>query len=112
MNHIFLQLTGTNHILGHRLRFPDFPASTEVIEVPILIVGGGIAGLSAAYRLQQKGYSDFILLDLEDEVGGNARNGQNAHSAYPLGAHYLPIPNASNRELLQFLEESGIIKEW
>lgn len=112
VNHIFLQLTGTNHILGHRLRFPDFPASTEVIEVPILIVGGGIAGLSAAYRLQQKGYSDFILLDLEDEVGGNARNGENAHSAYPLGAHYLPIPNASNRELLQFLEESGIIKEW
>lgn len=112
VNHIFLHLTGTDHILGHRLRFPDFPAPTEEIEVPILVLGGGVTGLSAAYRLQQKGYSDFMLLDLEDEVGGNARSGHNVHSAYPLGAHYLPIPNASNTELLQFLEESGIIKEW
>ncbi|WP_343558573.1 FAD-dependent oxidoreductase [Sphingobacterium sp.] len=111
-NHIFLRLTGTDHILGHRLRFPDFPKPTTVIEIPILILGGGITGLSAAYRLQQKGRGEFLLLDMESEVGGNARHGKNDHSSYPLGAHYLPIPNASNRDLLRFLEESKIIIDW
>ncbi len=111
-NHIFLRLTGTDHILGHRLRFPDFPKPTEVIEVPILILGGGITGLSAAYRLQKKGRNDFLLLDMESEVGGNARNGKNDYSSYPLGAHYLPIPNAANVELLALLEELKIIIGW
>lgn len=111
-NHIFLRLTGTNHILGHRLRFPDFPKPTTIIEIPILILGGGVSGLSAAYRLQQNGRGDFLLLDMESEVGGNARHGENAYSRYPLGAHYLPIPNASNIELLRFLEESKIIVGW
>lgn len=111
-NHIFLRLTGTDHILGHRLRFPDFPKPTTVIEIPILILGGGITGLSAAYRLQQKGRGEFLLLDMESEVGGNARHGKNDYSSYPLGAHYLPIPNASNRDLLRFLEESKIIIDW
>ena len=112
VNRIFLRLTGTDHILGHRLRFQDFPKPTAVVEIPILILGAGVTGLSAAYRLQQKGMNDFLLLDMESEVGGNARHGENAYSRYPLGAHYLPIPNASNIELLRFLEESKIIVGW
>ncbi len=112
INHIFLRLTGTNHILGHRLRFPDFPSPTEVLEIPVLILGAGVTGLSAAYRLQKRGQEDFLIIDLESEVGGNARSGQNNHSSYPLGAHYLPLPNASNTELLEFLEESKIITGW
>ncbi|ULT26378.1 NAD(P)/FAD-dependent oxidoreductase [Sphingobacterium sp. E70] len=83
-----------------------------MVEIPILILGAGVTGLSAAYRLQQRGMNDFLLLDMESEVGGNARHGENAYSRYPLGAHYLPIPNASNKELLRFLEESKIIVGW
>lgn len=45
MNTIFLKLTGTNHILGHKLRFPDFPNISEILEVPVLIIGVGLQGL-------------------------------------------------------------------
>lgn len=75
-NDLFLKLTGTNHILGHRLRFPNFPKSTSEIEIPVLIIGGGITGLSAARQFTKKGFNDFLLLELEDQVGGNSTGGE------------------------------------
>ena len=108
-NDIFLKLTGTNYILGHRLRFPNFPEPTEISEIPLLIIGGGITGLSSARRLSKNGFSDFLMIEMESEIGGNAKGGVNKHSKFPLGAHYLPIPNASNKELIEFLTEEKII---
>ena len=35
----------------------------------IVIVGAGIAGLSAARRLLAKGYDDFVVLELDDRRG-------------------------------------------
>lgn len=106
---LLIRLSGTNHLLGHRLRSPDFPKPVSQIHIPYLIVGGGISGLSAARQLSKKGISDFLLLELECQVGGNSSNGENAYSKYPLGAHYLPLPNRDDTELLQFLEEAKII---
>lgn len=111
-NDLFLKLTGTNHILGHRLRFPNFPKSTSEIEIPVLIIGGGITGLSAARQFTKKGFNDFLLIELEDQVGGNSTGGENKYAKFPLGAHYLPIPNASNHELLEFLKEEKIIRDF
>jgi monoamine oxidase len=45
----------------------DRPGATRKAEV--VIVGGGVAGLSAAYFLRGK---DFLLLEMEDHFGGNA----------------------------------------
>ena len=59
---------------------------------PIVVAGGGVAGLAAGGRSPRHGYGDFVLLELEDRPGGNARAGRNAVSAFPLGAHYLPCP--------------------
>lgn len=106
---IAIRLSGTNHILGHRLRTKNFPKISNTIEIPYLIIGGGISGLSAARQLKKKGIEDFLILELEAEAGGNSRNGENKYSKYPLGAHYLPLPNIHDKELVQFLEESKII---
>jgi oxygen-dependent protoporphyrinogen oxidase len=38
----------------------------------VLVVGGGIAGLSCAFRLQQQGV-DVLLLEADEQVGGNVR---------------------------------------
>ena len=111
-NKLFLKLTGTNHILGHRLRFPDFPKPNDEFHIPYLILGGGIAGLSAAYQLKNNGISDYLLIEMEDKLGGNSKSSENKHSKYPLGAHYLPIPNASNKELYTFLERAKIVTGW
>lgn len=36
----------------------------------IVIVGGGLSGLYAAYRLQQRGFRDYVLLEAREVLGG------------------------------------------
>ena len=100
---------GADMALGHRLRDGDFPAPVREERVPVLIAGGGVAGLSAGWRLRDAGYDDFRLIELESQTGGNARGGRNPVSAYPLGAHYLPIPNEEARGLRHMLRQLGMI---
>ena len=57
------------------------------------ILGAGVAGLSAAWRLHRRGVTDFTVLELEDRPGGTSRSGENAVSAFPWGAHYVPAPH-------------------
>ncbi|POY39921.1 twin-arginine translocation pathway signal protein [Flavobacterium alvei] len=106
---LLIRLSGTNHILGHQLRVQDFPKPTQEISVSYLIVGGGISGLSAARQLTKRRITDFLMVELEDHLGGNSSNGENKYSKYPLGAHYLPLPNLEDKALLEFLEEEKII---
>lgn len=75
----------------------------------MLIVGGGIAGLAAARRLARLGVEKITVLELEDIAGGTSCSSRNAVSAYPWGAHYLPIPGRDCAEVLQFLEEIEVI---
>jgi protoporphyrinogen oxidase len=42
-------------------------------EYPTVIVGAGLCGLSAAYHLQERGTTDYLLLERNHEVGGLAR---------------------------------------
>ena len=107
-----IRLSGTKYLLGHRLWIKDFPKPTKQIQIPYLIVGGGISGLSAARQFHKKGISDFLIVELENHLGGNSSNGENKYSKYPLGAHYLPLPNFQDKELLQFLEEEKIILKY
>lgn len=103
-------LLGGNFELGHRLAAGGFPAPAETRVVEVLIIGAGIAGLSAAWRLQRAGYQNFALLELESSPGGNSRSGANAISAYPQGAHYLPLPNQEARAVRALLADLGVLK--
>jgi protoporphyrinogen oxidase len=76
----------------------------------VAIVGGGVAGLSAAWRLLRAGCEDFLLLELESQPGGTARSGSSTVSAYPWGAHYLPLPAAENLALVTLLDEMGVLE--
>lgn len=78
---------------GHLLRDrAPFAEPREVRRVPVVIVGGGIAGLSAAWRLEKDGLRDLVVLEMDAVPGGNARFGENDVCAYPWGAHYVPVP--------------------
>lgn len=109
---IALKATGTNHILGHRLWLKNFPKPINELSTHYLIIGGGISGLAAARELKKKGIEDFLVLELENKIGGNAANGQNEFSKFPLAAHYLPLPNLRDAALLAFLEEAKIIVDY
>lgn len=103
-----LKITGTNYVLGHKLWAKDFPKPVEEIRTKFLIVGSGISGLSACRYLKNNNENDFLLVEMENHLGGNASNGENQFSKFPLGAHYLPIPNKEDFELIEFLKECKI----
>lgn len=102
-------ILGANSTAGHRLRTGQLPPVSETLEAEYVVLGGGIAGLSAARQLRRGGVKDLLLLELEDGLGGNARSGSNAVSAYPWGAHYLPLPSEESTEVAEWLEEIGLI---
>lgn len=103
------QLGGADMARGHRLRDGSFPAPSKFDAVDVVIAGGGVAGLAAGWRMIDVGFDRFKLLELEDSVGGNARSGKNAVSAYPLGAHYLPVANREAKALQHLLRQLGMI---
>ena len=98
----------TGHLLRGGMTFPT-PTSTE--KKRVVIVGGGISGLAAAWWLTRRGMrrDEVLLLELEDEFGGSSRGGANGASAYPWGAHYLPIPGGDAVYVRTFLEQLGVI---
>ena len=101
-----------SHQLGHRLRDrAPFPKPARQVKIPLVIVGGGMAGLSAAWRLDKRGFHDFTLLEMADQAGGNARWGENEISAYPWAAHYVPIPNRNSALVRELFEELGLLHD-
>src|SRR3954471_518531 len=98
--------------LGHRIRDEKPPAipADKWERAGIVIVGAGIAGLSAARRLLASGYDDFVVLELESAPGGTARSGANGTSAYPWGAHYITAPMKENHDLLELLRELDLVE--
>lgn len=104
---------GPSMNLGHKMRDRQMVSSNQPTVVQqqraVTIVGGGIAGLSAAWWLKRNGFSDFTLLELEKNVGGNSSSGKNSISAYPWGAHYVPLANAESKYVRTLFEELGVI---
>lgn len=76
----------------------------------VVVVGGGVAGLSAAWALRRLGIHDVIVLELDAQLGGTARGGSSPVTAYPWGAHYIVAPTAAQHELTSLLTEMGSIE--
>jgi NAD(P)-binding Rossmann-like domain len=103
------ELIGARSSRGHKLRGGKFPTPTQFEESDIVIVGGGIAGLAAGYRLAKSNVKNFRLLELEDHSGGNSSSGSNAITAYPWGAHYVPLLTDESRAVRRLFEDLGVI---
>ncbi len=98
-------------LLGHRLRDGSGPAAdtANATGERVVIVGGGVAGLSAARRLSRAGVSDYVLVELDSVLGGTARSGSFGPSPAPWGAHYVTLPMAHNKAFVRLLDEAGAI---
>jgi hypothetical protein len=91
--------------LGHQLRdHPSFPAPKQTLKIPVVIVGGGIAGLSAAW---QEGIQGFR----------SPRNERPGWRQFPLGRernHGLPVGRTlhSGARLQSHLRSRIIRRAW
>lgn len=73
-----------------------------------IIIGGGLAGLAAAYRL--RGSDEIIIIEKEDELGGMASSysiAKSNSSTYNIEKYYHHI-FAGDRELISLIEELGL----
>ncbi len=103
-------IVGANSKTGHLLRTGVNVIPTRTIDIDTIIVGGGISGLSAAWWFKKSGFKDYLLLEMDSDVGGNSTGGSNAISKYPWGAHYVPLPGPEAHYVREFFEEIGIIQ--
>jgi len=104
------EILGASQNIGHLLRGNQIPRPTSKWKVPVVIVGGGMAGLSAGWKLKKAGFDKFEILELESECGGNSRFGENQATAYPWGAHYVPLPTPESKAVRELFAELGIIQ--
>jgi protoporphyrinogen oxidase len=105
------EIVGQSATLGHVLRENrsfDVPANKWETK-KVAIIGGGVAGLSAAWKFKKENFDDFVLLELEKEIGGTSRSGRGEPVGYPWGAHYLPVPFQENVELIGLLDEMSLL---
>ena len=103
-------ILGPSQNVGHLLRGNQIPQPSNERRVPVVIVGGGVAGLSAGWKLKKAGFDAFEILELEPECGGNSRFGENQVTAYPWGAHYVPLPTPESKAVRELFAELGIIQ--
>jgi phytoene dehydrogenase-like protein len=105
------EIVGASDGVGHLIRDGLRPEPETWERAGVVIVGGGVAGLAAAWRFLRAGFEDFVLLELEPEPGGTARSGdKHGVVPYPWGAHYLPAPQRENRALVALLDELGVLE--
>lgn len=76
----------------------------------VVVVGGGVAGLGAAWELRRRGITDVRVLELDDVIGGTARGGADAVTPYPWGAHYICAPQKDQVELASLLADMGALE--
>jgi glycine/D-amino acid oxidase-like deaminating enzyme len=101
----------TSLALGHRLRDRGaFPPPKRTVRVPVLVIGGGVAGLSAAWRFHKRGFRDFVVLEMDKDAGGNSRYGENDVSAYPWAAHYVPVPGKQAALVRELMTDLGLLR--
>ena len=93
---------GEDNRICHQVRdgkvFSRPPASAKH---DVVIVGGGVSGLTAAYHLQRR---DVLLLEKEPHWGGNAYAMEYEGNAYATGSAFL----WSNSEAFRFAKEIGL----
>lgn len=97
---------------GHLLRDRrPFPAPKKTVKVPVVIIGGGISGLSAAWRFHKRGFQDYLILEMNEKAGGNAGWGENEITAYPWAAHYVPVPGLRSTYVRELFTDLGVLKD-
>ncbi len=93
--------------VGHKVFEMKDRTPSATYSCDTLIVGAGMAGLSAAWHLRDR---NVVVCELSDRIGGSAASEQYQNAVFPQGAHYdLDYPHYFGEESLKFLENLGVV---
>lgn len=94
------------------------PDSTVVEHHDVIIVGSGFAGIGMASQLRERGYTDFVIVERADDVGGTWRDNRYPGAACDVPSHlysfsFRPNPNWSRvfspqREIFGYLRDTVV----
>jgi len=77
-------------------------------QVDTLILGGGLAGLSAAYHLEQLGQTDYLLVEQENQPGGLCRSIQKQGFTFDYSGHLLHLHTPYGKKLVRSLLKNNL----
>ncbi|WP_051182167.1 flavin-containing monooxygenase [Nocardia vinacea] len=79
----------------------EVPSATTIPHNHVAIIGSGFGGIATAVRLRRAGFSDFVMLERADEVGGVWRDNDYPGAAVDVQSNlysfsFAPNPNWRN----------------
>ncbi|XP_037958599.1 protein anon-37Cs isoform X2 [Teleopsis dalmanni] len=92
-------------------RYINDPRRKSRNEAQIVVVGAGLAGLSAASHLIKNGFTSTIVLEATERYGGRVKSEHFGDAYCELGAKYITIDSARNSIYELLSETHGLEKQ-
>ncbi|MBO6504127.1 MAG: NAD(P)/FAD-dependent oxidoreductase [Kordiimonadaceae bacterium] len=107
---------GSWEVIHARVAGEEWRAGAPEAEYDLVIVGGGISGLSAAYFYQQnKPGARILILDNHDDFGGHAKRNEFNHMGETRigygGTEAIDTPSSYSEEAKKLLSDIGVHTE-
>jgi protoporphyrinogen oxidase len=87
-------------------RLAWYPEAARMSTPAVVVLGGGLSGMAAAYGLARAGWRDVTIIEHGDELGGLAGSFERQGHCYPLAYHHILH---RDRTLLYFLDGIGAL---
>ncbi len=82
----------------------------NVIQTDILILGGGLTGLSTAFHLEKAGFTDYLLVEKNDFFGGLAAGTQQQGFTFDYSGHLLHLRDPYTLKWMRSLLKGNLNK--
>ena len=78
----------------------------------VIIVGGGVSGVAAAWKLTRSGVRDVLIVERGRELGGTSVGGQLDGQSFAWAAHYIESPGPGSPHMHEICGDLGIIRDY
>ncbi|XP_075787093.1 spermine oxidase isoform X2 [Pelodiscus sinensis] len=75
----------------------------------IVVIGAGLAGLSATKSLLENGFTDVTILEASDQIGGRVQSVKLENATFELGATW--IHGSNGNPVYHLAEDNGLLEE-